>query len=41
MGKIITEDMLEKACIDRLCPNKYDFIDAFIGSNKVFSRDNI
>jgi type I restriction enzyme R subunit len=41
VGKIITEDMLEKACIDRLCPNKYDFIDAFIGSNKVFSRDNI
>ncbi|MDI9475667.1 MAG: type I restriction endonuclease subunit R [Natronincolaceae bacterium] len=41
MGKILTEDMIEKACIDRLCPDKYDFIDAFIEPNKVFSRDNI
>lgn len=41
MGKILTEDIIEKACIDRLCPDKYDFIDAFIKSNKVFSRDNI
>jgi type I restriction enzyme R subunit len=41
VGKILTEDMIEKACIDRLCPDKYDFIDAFIEPNKVFSRDNI
>ncbi len=41
MGKILTEDMIEKACIDRLCLDKYDFIDAFIEPNKVFSRDNI
>lgn len=41
MGKILTEDMIERACIDRLCPDKYDFIDALIEPNKVFSRDNI
>lgn len=41
MGKILTEDIIEKACIDRLCPDKYDFINAFIEPNKVFSRDNI
>lgn len=42
MGKILTEDMIEKACIDRLCSNGYyDYIDAFMEPNKVFSRDNI
>lgn len=41
MGKILTESMIEKACIERLCPDKYDFIDAFIEPNKIFSRDNI
>lgn len=41
MVKILTEDDIEKACIDKLCPEQYDFIDAFIEPNKVFSRDNI
>lgn len=33
--------MIEKACIDRLCPNKYDHIDAFIEPDIVFSMENI
>ena len=41
MGKILTEDMIEKACIDRLCPDKYDFIDALIPHSKVLSKENI
>lgn len=42
MAKILTEDMIEKACIERLGANGYyDFINAFIEPNKVFSRDNI
>lgn len=42
MVKILTEDMIEKACIERLCADGYyDFINAFIEPKKVFSRDNI
>ena len=41
MRKILTEEMIEQACIDRLCPDKYDFINAFIEPNIVFSKDNI
>jgi type I restriction enzyme R subunit len=42
VGKILTEAMIEKACIDRLCSDgKYNFINAFIEPNKVLSRDNI
>ena len=42
MGKILTEDMIEKACIDRLCSNgDYDFIDAYMDPNKVLHRDDI
>lgn len=41
MGKILTEDMIEKACTDRLCHGKYNFINAFMPPGKVFSRNNI
>lgn len=41
MGKILTEDMIEKACIERLCSNgDYDFINAFI-NNDIISKENI
>ena len=41
MRKILTEAMIEQACIDRLCPDKYDYINAFIEPDIVFSKDNI
>ncbi len=40
-GKILTEDMIEKACIDRLCPNKYDFINAYSEYNINLQIENI
>ena len=41
MRKILTEDMIERACIERLCPERYDFINAFISPNKVLPKNNI
>lgn len=41
MGKILTEDMIEKACIDRLCPDKYDFINAYSEYNINTQIENI
>lgn len=42
MRKVLTEDMIEQACIERLSTGgDYDYINAFIDSNKVFSRENI
>ncbi len=41
MGKILTEAMIEKACIDRLCPDKYNYINAFIPHSVVLSKSNV
>lgn len=42
MGKILTEDMIEKACIERLCNGgHYHHIDAYIAHSKVISIENI
>lgn len=42
MGKILTEDIIEKACIERLCEkNRYNHIDAFVSKNIVDTSENI
>lgn len=42
MGKVITEDMIEQACIQVLSKNEYyHFINANINANKVFSSLNV
>lgn len=41
MAKILTEDMLEKAVINRLCPDSYDHIDASLNYNQVVARENV
>lgn len=42
MGKILTEAMIEEACIERLCSEgKYNYINAFIAHNKVLSQNNV
>src|SRR5699024_6629951 len=42
MRKIITEDMIEQACIQVLSENDYyNFINANINANKVFSSLNV
>ena len=41
MAKILTEEGIEKACIDRLCPDKYDFINAYSEYNINTQIENI
>ena len=42
MGKVLTEDIIEKACIERLTSNKdYNHINAFVSKDLVDSKENI
>ena len=42
MGKILTEDIIEKACIKSLCSNKnYNHINAFLAKETLDSKENI
>ncbi len=41
MGKILTEDMIEKACIEKFEANRYEHINAFIETEKVLTNTNV
>lgn len=42
MGKVLTEDIIEKACIERLTSNQdYNHINAFVSKDLVDSKENI
>src|SRR5690625_805994 len=42
MRKIISEDMIEQACIAKLSSTgDYEFINAYMNPNKVFSKENV
>lgn len=42
MAKVLTEDIIEKACIERLTSNKdYNHINAFVSKDLVDSKENI